>query len=160
MATVTKKTRLTDINPNKLTEEIKAALSVPLAGVGYHGFVRKSLRLSEIAADRTLVVRRKDQDGLFEDFAEIGEIRLHTESALKRADDDAAAAAISAHDMSLLTQEQEREDKDAVELPLTSNKLKRAAWALLSDLDKMETLRRGIQLLLRDNRSSDTDTDD
>jgi len=160
MPTVTKKTRLTDINPQKLTEELVAALSVPLIGVGYHGFVRESRRLFKVATSQINVTHREDPSGIFDDNAEIGEMRLHTDVVLSTADNTAADTTISSHNETQLTREQSREDKDTAQLSTAANKLKRANWVPLSNADRMEALRRNLMLLHRDNQFTDFDTDD
>ncbi len=154
-----KKIRLSDINPGRLTEELVAAVSVPI-NAAYHGFEQVTRRLFTVRGEPNLVTRRKDQDGLFEDFADPGEMRLRTEAPLSVADDAAADAAIAAHDETQLSVAQQREDKDASQLEATARMLQRANWDALSNAERLEGLRRSCMLLFREQHFDDLDTDD
>lgn len=153
---LTKKIRLVDINPDLLREQLAAAISVTVV-IGTHGFDRVSRRFATVALAPKPVVTK---GGVVTDSADIGEVRIATEVAMSAADDTAFATTLSAHDQTQLTQEQRREDKDASALAILSTNLQRATWDGLNNLQKFNVLRRGIQLLLRENTQKDLDTDD
>ncbi len=106
---IIKRVALKDFNPGGLLAEL-LALALPLRGVGFDGFdlVIKQRHVTPAPAPK-VVGRDK---GVPIDTAAVGEVRLHANRALTAPEDIALDAALAAHDQTVLSAEQVRQDTD------------------------------------------------
>jgi hypothetical protein len=104
---------LKDLNHTKLIEEAQAlAFSSVFQKVDWYGFSRKSDR---IMTPNTETVKVGEVNSV-SDFAQPGELRIHTSRDLTLAEDAALVAVLTAHNSATVTAEQTRQDQDDADI--------------------------------------------
>lgn len=150
-----------NVNPEKFGEELASSLGIQFS-VTFAGFKQSPTDPHVMIRNsgKEIIGRRKDSTGNTFDLADPGEIRFLTESPLTPAENTTLDGLVSAHDPTVKSREQRREDNDAVALAIVTDNLKAANWAGLTNGQKTETLRRACQLLFRNVLFKDLDTND
>ncbi len=148
----------TNINKDRLTEDLINA-GLPLPSILYAGFDSGSRIYTRFTETRE-IASVTDGTGTTIFTAEPGELRLTYKPSLSTAQQTTLDSVIAAHDPLTLSLEQGREDKDVAVLTQVTNNLRKVNWDSLNNNTRQETIRRALQLLFRDNRFRDLDTDD
>jgi len=111
---VASRTVLKNINPSKLLEELAA---LPLQSVNWAGFVRSGDRLYIPAAERRIVANGFDRArGHWIEEADPGDLKVSTSRDLTAEEGIRLDSTLAAHDSTLLTAEQQREDQDQADI--------------------------------------------